>query len=294
MATEDIAAELPLIVIMGPTASGKTSLAIHLAKQYNGEIICADSRTIYREMDIGTAKPTSREQEVVPHWGLDLISPGDAFSAAQFKEYALRKIGEIRSRGRIPFLVGGTGLYVDAVVFDFQFGGSSDPVLRNDLEKKTLSELQYYCYTHNIKLPENIKNRRYLIRSIEQKNNSNRYNLKLRQNCIIVGITTDKDILRTRIVSRAEQLLANNVVEEAVYLGKKYGWENEAMTGNVYPLVQDFLNKNITEDELRRRFISSDWRLAKRQMTWLRRNPFIMWVTLDAAEHYLSQLLART
>ncbi len=293
MAAETIKAKLPLVVIAGPTASGKTSLAIRLAKQYNGEIICADSRTIYRDMDIGTAKPTMAEREAVPHWGLDLVSPGETFSAAQFKEYALQKISEIRSRGRLPFLVGGTGLYIDAVIFDFQFGAPPDPTLRHELEKRTVAELQYYCSIHNIKLPENDKNKRHLIRAIEQKNKNNRYEFMIRDNNIVVGIATNKEILRTRIVLRSEQLFLNNVVSEAMLLARKYGWDNEAMTGNVYPLVQEFLNKNITENELKRQFVIADWRLAKRQMTWLRRNPFIMWATLDSAEHYLSQLLAQ-
>lgn len=293
MAAETIKAKLPLVVIAGPTASGKTSLAIRLAKQYNGEIICADSRTIYRDMDIGTAKPTMAEREAVPHWGLDLVSPGETFSAAQFKEYALQKISEIRSRGCLPFLVGGTGLYIDAVIFNFQFGAPPDPSLRHELEKRTVVELQYYCYKYNRKLPENNKNKRYLIRTIEQKNKNNRYEFMIRDNSIAVGIATNKEILRTRIVLRSEQLFLNNVVSEAMLLARKYGWDNEAMTGNVYPLVREFLNRNITENELKRQFVIADWRLAKRQMTWLRRNPFIMWATLDSAEHYLSQLLAR-
>ena len=293
MAAETIKAKLPLVVITGPTASGKTSLAIRLAKQYNGEIICADSRTIYRDMDIGTAKPTMAEREAVPHWGLDLVSPGETFSAAQFKEYALQKISEIRSRGRLPFLVGGTGLYIDAVIFDFQFGAPPDPSLRHELEKRTVAELQYYCYKYNRKLPENNKNKRYLIRAIEQKNKNNRYEFMIRDNSIVVGIATNKEILRTRIMLRSEQLFSNHVVDEAIRLSRKYGWDNEAMTGNVYPLIREFLNKNITESELKRQFVVADWQLAKRQMTWLRRSPFIMWATLNSAEHYLSQLLAQ-
>ena len=293
METEAIEARLPLIVITGPTASGKTSLAIHLAKQYNGEIVCADSRTIYRDMNVGTAKPTKAERETVPHWGLDLISPGEVFSVAQFKEYALQKISEIRSRGHLPFLVGGTGLYIDAVLFDFQFGEPPSTIFRSELEKKTVTELQYYCHIHNIKLPENNKNKRYLIRSIEQKNRYNRGESVMKGNNIVVGIATNKKTLRTRIVLRSEQLFSNTVVGEAMMLAQKYGWDSEAMTGNVYPLVRDFLNKNITESELKQRFITADWQLAKRQMTWLRRNPFIVWATLDSAEHYLSQLLAQ-
>src|SRR5215216_6778680 len=111
----------PLITIVGPTASGKTSLAVELAEQFGGEIICADSRTVYRGMDIGTAKPSKADQKRVPHWGIDLVDPDQKFSAADFKVYANQKIKEIRARGHIPFLVGGTGLYVDAVIFDYQF-----------------------------------------------------------------------------------------------------------------------------------------------------------------------------
>ena len=96
----------PLIVIVGPTASGKTSLAIDLARQFDGEIICADSRTIYQGMDIGTAKPTKAEQATVPHWGIDLVAPNQSYSVADFKQYADQKIEEIRGRGHIPFLVG--------------------------------------------------------------------------------------------------------------------------------------------------------------------------------------------
>src|ERR1700681_366809 len=110
-----------LLVIVGPTASGKSDLALRIAKKFNGEIIAADSRTIYKRMDIGTAKPSHKDQKLVVHWGLDLIEPGESFSAAQFKDYAEAKIAEIRSRGKLPILVGGTGLYIDSILFNFSF-----------------------------------------------------------------------------------------------------------------------------------------------------------------------------
>ena len=157
----------PLVVIAGPTASGKTGLAISLAERFNGEIICADSRTIYRGMDVGTAKPTANDQARVPHWGVDLVDPGDRFTAADFKEYANTKIADIRNRQKIPFLVGGTGLYIDSVIFDFQFGISPDEQVRYKLEQMSIEQLQDYCVKHNIKLPENSQNKRYIIRAIE-------------------------------------------------------------------------------------------------------------------------------
>lgn len=284
--------ELPLVVIVGPTASGKTSLAIELAEKFGGEIICADSRTIYKGMDIGTAKPTADERARVPHWGLDLVEPGDYFSAADFKQYAYQKIDEIRERGHVPFLVGGTGLYVDAVVFDYEFGARADDKLRADLNALSLEELHEYCYKNNIKLPENYKNRRYVIRAIEQNNVPTSRKAKPVSTSIIVGIATERDILRERIEARSEQIFDDGVVEEATLLGKKYGWENEAMTGNVYPLVRAYLKKEITKEEMQEKFTTLDWRLAKRQLTWLRRNSHIQWYELPEAKNYLTAILA--
>ena len=139
----------PLVVIAGPTASGKTALAIELAEKFGGEIICADSRTIYKYMDIGTAKPSAEDRARVPHHGIDLVEPGEDFSAADFKFYALGMIADIRARGKVPFLVGGTGLYIDAVVYDYQFGPKADPVQREILESMTLEQLHDYCYKNN-------------------------------------------------------------------------------------------------------------------------------------------------
>ena len=282
----------PLVVIAGPTASGKTALAIRLAERYDGEIICADSRTIYKGMDIGTAKPSAEEQARVPHWGLDIVEPGERFTVADFKAYAERKIREIRERGRVPFLVGGTGLYIDAVIFDFQLAPVPDKTLRTQLSLMDVEDLQDYCIKNNISLPENKQNKRYLVRAIERKNISiMRRNVPL-DNTYVVGITTNRETLRTRIEHRSEQLFTNNVVEEATILGEKYGWNSEAMTGNIYPLVKKYVDRAITESELRRQSAVSDWRLAKRQMTWLRRNPYIAWGTLETTEHWLSNALA--
>ena len=282
---------LPLIVIIGPTASGKTSLAIQLAKKYRGEIICADSRTVYRGMNIGTAKPSLGEQQVVPHWGLDLVDPGDSFSASQFKDYACQKIKEIRSRGNIPFLVGGTGLYIDSVIFDFQFGAKSNEDKRCDLQEMTVSELQQYCANHNILLPENSKNKRYLVRAIERADEKpSRLEVPL-NNTIVVGITTDKQLLKQRITDREKKMFKDGVVEETIELANNSGWCNEAMTGNVYPIIKKLIEKEIDEDQTIREFIVSDVNLVKRQLTWFRRNPFIEWGDIHSCEQYLSRVL---
>lgn len=282
----------PLFVITGPTASGKTNLAIELAEQFGGEIICADSRTVYRGMDIGTAKPTSQDRLRVPHWGLDLVEPGDYFSVADFKTYAEKKIQEIRSRNKIPFLVGGTGLYIDAVLFDYQFGKQVNIAERKTLNAMTLEQLHDYCKKHNILLPENKQNKRYVVRMIERNGAIYPRRDHPIDDVIIIGITTDKDALRTRIECRVEQLFEDNVVNEAKELGEKYGWDNEALKGNVYPLIHSYLLGQTTLSAIKIKLAIIDWRLAKRQLTWLRRNYFIKWMSIDQARVYLSDQLA--
>ncbi|MFZ1301536.1 MAG: tRNA (adenosine(37)-N6)-dimethylallyltransferase MiaA [Candidatus Microsaccharimonas sp.] len=281
---------LPLVVIVGPTASGKSATAMRIAEDFNGEIICADSRTVYKNMDIGTAKPSLEDQARVPHWGIDLVEPGEPFSAADFKKYTLLKVQQIRERGHLPVLVGGTGLYVDGVIFDYDFA-EPRPELRKELEALSLEDLKLYCANNNVELPENDKNRRYLIRAIERQSISIKGLSKPIANTIIVGITTERDVLRGRIAARAEQLFENGMVEEAIKLGKKYGWKNEAMTGNIYKLVHQYVDGELTKEQLKEKFITSDWRLAKRQLTYLKRNTFIQWKSLSDAYEYISSRL---
>jgi len=283
--------EPPLVVIVGPTASGKTALAIRLAKRYDGEVICADSRTVYRDMDIGTAKPTPEEQADVPHWGLDMVDPGQRFTAADFKQYALRKVAEIKARGRIPFIVGGAGLYIDGVLFDYEFGEGYDPTRRSQLEALTIEKLYDYCHDNNITLPGNDRNKRYIIRAIEQESINKKRKTTPIEDTIVVGIATARNELRTRMQHRSEQMLANGVVDEAIILGKKYGWKNEAMTGNVYPLVKSYLEGQITYDDIKDKNTTLDWQLAKRQMTWFRRNPYIYWGDGEQIYRYVASVL---
>lgn len=286
-------ATAPLVVIAGPTASGKTGLAIELAKKYNGEIICADSRTVYRGMDIGTAKPTVTERANIPHWGLDLVEPGEKFTAYDFKAYADAKIEEIRRRGNTPFLVGGTGLYIDAVVLGYEFADSFDGALRSALENKTLEELHLYCKSNNILLPENSKNKRHVVNAILRKNISVKGRSEPDQNTIVVGLSTDKEVILARMKVRAEQLFNDGVVNEAITLGKKYGWEAEVLKSNVYRVIKDSLYVPIPPAEMINRTVTLDWQLAKRQLTWLRRDTFIKWLNVDGAREYISERLAK-
>ena len=282
----------PLIVIVGPTASGKTSLAINLAEIYGGEIICADSRTVYKDMDIGTAKPSYEDCQRVPHWGIDLVYPYEYFSAAEFKQYSLKKIEDIRSRNKIPFLVGGTGLYIDAIVFDYKFGNKSDVKKRTLLEKLTIEELWEYCSKNNIELPDNYNNKRYVIRCIEQGGINNSRKVEINNNIIVVGISTDRDNLRKRIKDRIEQFFDNNVVEEARILGKIYGWDNRAMSGNIYPILHKYIDNEISIEEAKVEIFYRDWHLAKRQMTWIRRNKNIERLELNQVSSYIYSRMA--
>lgn len=282
----------PLIVIVGPTASGKTSLAINLAEIYGGEIICADSRTVYKDMDIGTAKPSYEDCQRVPHWGIDLVYPYEYFSAAEFKQYSLKKIEDIRSRNKIPFLVGGTGLYIDAIVFDYKFGNKSDVKKITLLEKLNIEELWKYCRKNNIELPDNYNNKRYVIRCIEQGGINNNRKVEINNNTIVVGISTDRDNLRKRIKDRIEQFFDNNVVEEAKILGKIYGWDNRAMSGNIYPILHKYIDNEIGIEEAKVEIFYRDWHLAKRQMTWFRRNKNIEWLELNQVSSYIYSRMA--
>lgn len=281
--------EKTVVVITGPTASGKTSLAIKLAKLFDGEIISADSRAIYKHIDIASAKPSIEEREGIAHWGFDLVEPGERFTAADFKEYAYEKIDDILDRGKIPFLVGGTGLYIDSVVYDYEFGGHMDEEFRQKLNKKTLEELQNYIIRHKIRPPENYKNKRYLVRAIEKSKTekSKRCVKNNNYNFIVVGITTDRNELRKRIFERNEQFFNTGIIEEAKSIAQKYGWDSEAMTANAYPLIREYLAGELAKNDLIEKMSTIDWRLAKRQLTFMRRNKKIKWLSLGGAEQFL-------
>lgn len=289
MATKPV--EPPLIVITGPTASGKTGLAVRLAAQWDGEIVCADSRTVYRGMDIGTAKPTPEEQALVPHWLLDIASPGERFTVADFKRLATEAIADIRSRDKIPFLVGGTGLYVDAVVLGYSFGPDSDSERRAELEQLSIDELKTMIKQQRLKLPENSENKRYLVRCIEKNNTSITGKNWPDDTTHVVAISTDREILRGRIAERAKDMFNENILQETQRLLNAYGLQGEAMTGNIYPLVAQVIRGELTEEEARERFIAKDWQLARRQLTWLRRHDYVTWLELKEAEGYISAII---
>lgn len=280
-----------LIVITGPTASGKSALALDLAERYHGEIICADSRTVYRGMNIGTAKPSDEDQQRVPHHLLDVADPDEVFTAADFQRLARKAIDEIRARGRIPFVVGGTGLYIDGLVLDYQFGPMQDSGRRHELEQLSTTQLQELIKKQHILEPHNRDNKRYLIRALEQGGiNANRGET-VQDDTYVVAIATDKAELEQRIRARADVMFDDGIVEEAERLAAQFGWHHESMSGNIYPIIKRVVDGEISPNEAKELFIIKDRQLAKKQVTWLKRHDFVRWLTLDEARAYIDGLI---
>ncbi len=238
MATE------PLIVIVGETASGKSSLAMMLAKKFDGEIICADSRTVYRGMDVGTAKPTLQQQAEIPHHLLDVVLPGEQYTVANFKQAAQQIINDIAARGKLPIMVGGSGLYIDAVLYDYSFSASSD-------ERDSL-------------------NPRHKSSNVPQQKSP------LRENTLIMGLRMGRDELEKRATQRVEGMLQAGLVDEARRYEQQHGWSAELET--IYgplPLLED---GSYTIDDYSRAIVQKHMNLAKRQRTWFKRNKSIHWL----------------
>lgn len=287
-----VAKNIELLAIVGPTASGKTSLALDIAEAFNGEIIAVDSRTIYKGLDIGTAKPTKEQQARVRHWGLDLIDPGEAYSAAQFKDYANAAIANIQSRGKLPILVGGTGLYMDGVLYDFSFA-EPDAALRKKLGAKSAEQLRAMIIKQGIPMPKNEQNKLHLITAIERKGQTTERK-PLRDGAVIVGLNPDRTALRRVVKIRAEQMIDEGVLGEIKRMSNNYGWDAPGMTGGIYRAMRPVIEGSMSEAEGLKQFVASDMQLAKRQMTWLKRNPDINWfVDSRPAKRWLMDELSR-
>lgn len=281
------AAQRPkLVAVVGPTASGKSALALQIAQEFNGEIIAVDSRTVYKGMNIGTAKPTKADQVKIKHWGLDLVEPGQRFTVYQFKRYAQNAISDIQSRSKLPILVGGTGLYIDSVVFDFGFRQDADLAKRKKLEVMNIEVLQDFIREISLPMPFNFKNRRHLIRTIETKAQTSSRKNRLPKGVILIGILPADEVIKERIDQRAKQIFADGVLSETKKLVREYGKDTLASTGGiVYKICLEILAGKITEAEAIEKFQKADWQYARRQKTWFRRNKFIHWFS-DTEQAY--------
>ena len=285
---------IKLVAIIGPTASGKSDLALALAQRYTGEIMCADSRTVYRGLDIGAAKPSPADRALIPHHLLDLVDPDQTLSVAAFKQAAEMAIGQITARKHVPFLVGGSGLYLDSILYDYQFPSEADYSLRAELDELSSDELLGRLQIVDPKAYGSIdmSNRRRVSRAIETAGQVRGRTNKLRGSTIVIGMAMNKEVIQQRIDLRIKNMLKEGFFDEVKVLGAKYGWDNEAMSGIGYRAFQAASEGRMTVDEAAKEFARGDMRLVKKQLTWFRRNKAIHWVSSQAeAEELVGNFL---
>lgn len=297
-----------IIVICGPTASGKTALSIQLAKKIDGEIVSADSMQIYEDMDVGTAKPSIEEMEGIKHYLIGNVSPTVRYSVANFKKDAINAINEIIQKGKTPIIVGGTGLYVDSLVQGIEYDDTEiDLEYRNQLEELAKEHGLDYLYNKAIqidptameKISNNDKKRIFRVLEIyhatgktktmqeyESKQKENPYDYK------VFAIDMDRKKLYERINKRVDIMIANGLVDEVKKLISKYSELPTAIQGLGYKEVVLYLNNEITYDEMVEKIKLETRHYAKRQLTWFRRNKDITWINgLDNIQNNVSIIL---
>ena len=275
-----------IIVILGPTASGKSSLAIKLAEKISGEIVNADSRQVYKEMNIGTGKTDSFSSKI-PHHLLDVVSPDKPFSLAQYQRLAILAIDDVLRRKKVPIICGGTGLYIRAIIDNLDIPRVKPNIkLRQKLEKQTIAKL----FSQLIKLdPITAKiidqyNKRRLVRALEvvlTKQTSFtdlQKTKKLRYEVLQIGIKTDRVILRQRIEKRFNQMIEKGLMEETKKLLKKYSANLPSMSGIGYLEISQYLAGEIPFQEAVNRAVARTYQYSKRQMTWFKKDERIKWV----------------
>jgi tRNA dimethylallyltransferase len=279
-----------MIVVVGETASGKSALGLQLARQFGGEIICADSMTVYPGFDIGTAKPNAAERAEVRHHLLDIADPAGGFSAAQFQQLAQVAIDYISARGKLPIMVGGSGLYVDSVLYGYDFRPSTNTYERDVLNTMPLSKLLLLAHERGLAVSDDAAtNPRRLIRLLET-NGAHAARQPIRENTCVIGLAPDREDLEQRIRHRVEKMVIAGLEGEARELAGLYGWETEAMRSIGYREWHDYFSGQAGIHETREEIVRSTMRLAKKQRTWFKRNNSIHWV---ATEDEAADLVAK-
>ncbi|HWB39269.1 MAG TPA: tRNA (adenosine(37)-N6)-dimethylallyltransferase MiaA [Candidatus Saccharimonadales bacterium] len=269
-----------LLVLVGETASGKSDLAMKLAQEFDGELICADSWTVYKDFDIGTAKPTMLERAQIPHHLLDVADARGGFSAVIFQQLAESAINAIVARGKLPILVGGTGLYIDSVIYHYGFLAPPPPELRQELNGLSLDQLIERAKAGGLPIDSvDMRNKRRVIRLIE---NDGQLPTKqpLRPNTLILGLSVPREQLAERITARVDKMLDMGLMQETQKLAGEYGWDAEPMKGIGYSQWKPYFLGTQNLAETRQKIIKATLDLAKRQRTWFKRNKSIHW--LDA------------
>ncbi len=293
---KNLSSPLKIIVVPGPTASGKSELAVKIAKKFNGEIISADSRQVYKGLNIGSGKITKKEMRGIPHYLLDVASPKRVFTVTQYQKLAKKALRKTLAKGKIPIICGGTGLYIDALIYDYQFPQvPPQPKLRKKLEKLSTEELFKKLQKLDPWRAQNIDkhNRRRLIRALEIILTTKKpvpplaslwgnASLQGSEHFQIMKIGVKKSpeelkrLIKKRLVARLQEGMIKEV--ENLHYRQSLSWKRLDDLGLEYRYVSRYLRGLIIKREMIELISKESYRYAKRQMTWFRRNPEIRWV----------------
>jgi len=290
-----------IIVICGPTGLGKTAVAIELAIELHGEIIGADSMQIYRYMDIGTAKPTLNEQARVPHHLIDIVDPDESFDVAMFAKMAGEMIMKLHAEGIVPFVVGGTGLYIKALVHGLSHAGPADTDIRKRLKETELLHGSGFLYERLSKCDPMAAERIHpndtyrIIRALEvyeatgmaisQYSKDHGFEKK-RFNVLKIGLHMERNALYDRINQRVDTMIEEGLVDEVkMLLGRGYSEDLQPMQSIGYRHMVDFIKGRITREETVRTLQRDTRRYAKRQMTWFKADPEIVWAEPEQLDY---------
>ena len=286
-----------VIVICGPTASGKTALSIELAKKINGEIVSCDSMQIYKEMNIGTAKPTKEETQGIKHYMIDIISPDERYSVADYKKQAKESIKEILSKGKVPIVVGGTGLYVDSLIYEIDYPEIEfDEKYREELEQEVEERGLEALYEKAKEIDEeaikkiSLNDKKRILRILEiyhaTGKNKTEQEKESRKTPVefdykVFALNMDREKLYERINKRVDLMIENGLIEEVENIYKKYNKFPTAMQGLGYKEVVQYLEKRLTKEEMIEKIKQETRKFAKRQLTWFRKNKETIWLNAD-------------
>ena len=290
------AAKPKIVVVLGPTASGKSDLAVKVAIHFNGEVISADSRQVYKGLNIGSGKITPEEMMGIPHHLLDVVSPAKIFTASDYSELAKKEIKNIIGHGKLPVICGGTGFYINALLYGNSFAPvPPDPKIRKQLKKISTEELAKKLAEID---PErfasiDIKNRVRLIRALEIVMTTGqpiaKINPTTEYDTLKVGILWDKEDLDRRIELRLDHRLNDGMIEEVGRLkfpekGRGLSWKRLNDLGLEYRFISLYLKGDLSYDDMRAKLLTAIKQYAKRQMTWFKRDKKIIWLKPDELE----------
>jgi tRNA dimethylallyltransferase len=287
-----------LIVITGPTAVGKSSLALKLARANNGELLCADSRQIYRDLDIGTAKPSRLEQAEIPHHLFDIADPRETFTLTEYLDAAEKALADIWQRGHLAILVGGTGLYLNSLLYAYQIPKvAPQTALREELNELEQSQGEGYLHRQLTDIDPaaaarlHPKDLRRIVRALEvfkttgkKLSDQQTRSQELRFPCLYLGLSMPRALLEKRIVARIAQMTAEGLIEEVQSLRERYGRDLPLLQTLNYREIGDYLDHKMSLKESQTAMHIHTRQYAKRQMTWFRKDPHLHWFELSSAD----------